>query len=72
MKSCLLCLLKYLVKITGAKNTVQSKKCNIYMRTQKTTAATTTTPKCTDFGNSKPKKYSADPCLYIYQVHSLC
>ena len=71
IKSCLLCLLKYLVNKTGAKNTIQSKKYNIYMRTKKNTAAMTTTPKITDFRNWKPKKYSADPYLYIYQVHPL-
>ena len=35
------------------------------MRTQKTTAATTTTPKSTDFGNSKPKNTPLIPaCIY--------
>ena len=33
-----------------------------YLTAQKNTAAMTSTQKNTDFPNSKPKKYSANPC----------
>ena len=58
----------------GPKNTVEDIK---HLKIQhlfdnpKNTAALTSTQKNTDFRNSKPKKYSANPCMYICRVHPL-
>ena len=65
MKSWLLCLLKYLVKKTGAKNTMQSKKYSIYMKTQKTQQLWLLPPKIQIFEIQNLKNTLLIPvCIY--------